>query len=150
MASVRAVSATHSGRLQALVVEDEPAIAQAARAWLEDLGFAVTVAATADEGLSAVGLFEFDLMLADIVTPGELNGRELAFETARLQPAIAVVLSSGFSIGVATSGGPFGPILRKPYGKTQLERAVSRVIALTEVRSKSVFSNPGMSLERVS
>ncbi len=131
MASALAVSAAHPGPLQALVVEDEPAIAQAARARLEDLGFAVQVAATADEGLSSIRLFEFDLMLADIVTPGELNGRELAFEAARLQPAIAAVLSSGFSIGVATSGGSFGPILRKPYGKTQLERAVRRVITLT-------------------
>lgn len=54
-----------------LVVDDEPLVRQHVRAVLEDKGYAVTEAASADEALLLLVSGEITTVLADIEMPGE-------------------------------------------------------------------------------
>jgi two-component system OmpR family response regulator len=59
-----------------LVVEDQPRLARALRAGLEDHGFSVDVAADGEEGLTLARLAGYDAILLDILLP-KLNGYQV-------------------------------------------------------------------------
>jgi two-component system cell cycle sensor histidine kinase/response regulator CckA len=65
-------------------------------------------------------------LLTDIMMPG-MSGVELAHEARRLRPALRVLLSSGYVLEGFDNAEqwPSGTkMLRKPYGKAELHRAL--------------------------
>jgi signal transduction histidine kinase/DNA-binding response OmpR family regulator/CHASE3 domain sensor protein len=60
-----------------LVVDDDPQHCELMRATLEPRGFAVSIAATGEEGLAQLEVESFDLVLLDLVLPG-ISGVEVA------------------------------------------------------------------------
>jgi CheY-like chemotaxis protein len=79
-----------------LVIDDEPLIRLDARAILEDAGYLVLEASTADEALQLLTEPDaFDAILTDVEMPGSLNGLELARTVDGLLPAVAIVIMSG-------------------------------------------------------
>jgi CheY-like chemotaxis protein len=79
-----------------LVIDDEPIIRLDAREILEDAGYVVTEAASADEALPLLADGEAtEAILTDINMPGTLDGLELARIVDGLMPEIAIVLMSG-------------------------------------------------------
>ena len=54
-----------------LVVDDDPRLRELLRRYLSDSGFRVTVAADASEARSALTSFAFDLVVLDVMMPGE-------------------------------------------------------------------------------
>ncbi len=56
--------------MRILVVEDEKKVAQALREGLQGEGFAVTMAATGEEGFYLVNAYPFDLLILDWMLPG--------------------------------------------------------------------------------
>jgi hypothetical protein len=88
-----------TGQGMILVVEDEDAVRQMVRIFLEQQGYAVLAAAHGDEGL---GLWRrhagaIRLLLTDMVMPGGLNGPDLARVLWRERPGLPVVFMSGYS-----------------------------------------------------
>ena len=81
----------------ALIVDDNDELRIATGEYLEDLGYAVTVANDAEQALRAVpeAVPErgFDLLVSDVYMPGA-NGIELADRLLARQPALAVLLIS--------------------------------------------------------
>ena len=80
-----------------LVVEDDPGIAELERGRLEESGYAVVSAATAEEALRAVGRGGIDLVLLDYRLPGGVDGLDFY---ARIKAAgfdLPVILVTGFS-----------------------------------------------------
>jgi two-component system, OmpR family, response regulator len=69
--------------MRLLVVEDEPAIAEAVRAILASAGHAVDVTPTGQEALDWSAVYPYDLIVLDIVLPG-MDGFEVC---ARLRAA---------------------------------------------------------------
>jgi two-component system, OmpR family, phosphate regulon response regulator OmpR len=59
-----------------LVVDDDARLRELLRRYLSDSGFRVTVAADASEARSALASFAFDLVVLDVMMPGE-SGLEL-------------------------------------------------------------------------
>ena len=59
-----------------LVVDDDPRLRELLRRYLSDNGFRVTVATDAEEARASLGSFAFDLMVLDVMMPGE-NGFDL-------------------------------------------------------------------------
>jgi CheY-like chemotaxis protein len=126
--------ASHSGH--ALLVEDNAAVGELARDYLEDIGFAVT---WAHQGSSALQMFSatslpFDLVVSDIVMPGPVNGVQLARDIKRLSPATPILLMTGYAPYLAGAVDEF-PILRKPFTRPSLEAALARAfqsVALPE------------------
>jgi len=91
------------GRERVLVVDDEPALAEATKKMLERLGYQVDFRTN---GIEALGAFRyqsekrrFDLVITDMTMP-HLTGIELAKELLKLDPNLAIVLCTGFSENV--------------------------------------------------
>lgn len=67
-----------------LVVEDNAAQAQYFVAVLSSIGLECDIATTAEEALAWLGTMQYDLVLMDIVLPGQMSGITLANQIRRL------------------------------------------------------------------
>ncbi|MCC4595955.1 histidine kinase famiy protein [Xanthomonas campestris pv. phormiicola] len=115
-----------------LIVEDRPDIAELARLFLEDQGYATHVVHNAREALELVdnGL-QVDLLYSDLIMPGGLNGVMLAREVRRRRPKIKVLLTTGYaetSLERTDAGGTEFEVLSKPYNRQELIRKVRIVL----------------------
>ena len=78
-----------------LVTDDEPLIRLDARAVLEDAGYVVVEAASADEALRLLAeSSKFEAILTDIDMPGSIDGLELARTVDGQMPEIAAAEGS--------------------------------------------------------
>jgi signal transduction histidine kinase/ActR/RegA family two-component response regulator len=83
-----------------LLVDDEPAVVQVSRAYLERLGYRIT---TRGSSLEAWEEFRrqpesFDLVITDLTMPG-MAGVDLAAAMLHLRPELPVILTSGYAGG---------------------------------------------------
>ncbi len=116
------MSDSHSQIFDILVVDDEPLILLMAQVMLEDAGYRVTAAASAEEALSVVdGGFRPAALVTDHSLPG-MSGVNLANRLNETIGLDAVLIVTGH--GNAQLG---WPILAKPYRDSDL---VGRVDAL--------------------
>ncbi len=112
--------------VQVLIVEDEPLVRMVARATLEDAGFELMEAATADEALRILaGTHEFAVVVSDIEMPGEMNGLELAWAIRTQWPKIAVVLTSGRQLPRPVDMPVKVRFVAKPYHPAHLVQIVT-------------------------
>lgn len=124
--SVSELTAREQGTV--LLADDEPVVRRVARLTLQQLGFAVVVAA---DGAEALRLFEehaasIVLVLLDLSMPG-LGGLE-TLEAIRAQaPDLPAILSSGHG-EMAVSPDERTLFLPKPYRIQQLEELVRRLL----------------------
>ncbi len=120
-----------------LLVDDEDSIRMITRHALERFGFAVETAA---DGQEALELFKrdparFDVVVTDLMMP-RLGGLELVQEIRRLAPTVPVIVSSGLTDegdgktdGVSLSALGVHTILHKPYGESELLKALEQELA---------------------
>jgi CheY-like chemotaxis protein len=78
-----------------LVVDDDPLICAAIRAWLEGSGFSVFVADGGETGLRALGHSTFDLMIVDIFMP-HMRGFESVRVFHQRAPKVPLIAISGY------------------------------------------------------
>src|SRR5687768_13817487 len=78
-------------RMRILVVEDEPAVARALQRGLVDHGHQVTVAESGEDALPLVAAEPIDLVLLDIVLPGQ-DGHEVLAAIRRLRTNLPVFM----------------------------------------------------------
>ncbi|WP_296600601.1 ATP-binding protein [Phenylobacterium sp.] len=115
--------------LRVLLVEDDAQVAELVEAMLAELGHAVSRAEHAEAALVLLNAgHHFDLMLTDLIMPGDKSGVDLAREAVGLRPGLPVILSSGYTGEVlsAAEETPW-PLLRKPYGAQQLADTIAGV-----------------------
>jgi len=103
-----------------LLVEDEPAVLAMASGILERLGYKVIEAPSGDDAAAvwAQRRSEINLLLTDMVMPGELNGRQLAEKLLADRPDLKVMYTSGYSVDLLGSGLASNRnfvFLQKPY-----------------------------------
>lgn len=104
-----------------LVVEDDDAVRRLSVARIEALGYRTLAAANAEEALAVLGTDrDVDVLFADIVMPGALNGHDLARRVRTDHPEIAILLTSGFAGGSGRAAAEEFPILQKPYRQSDL------------------------------
>ena len=116
------------GRETVLVVEDNLEVQEVASLLLDQLGYRVLVSASAAAALETLASGEtVDLVLTDVVMPGELDGLALAERIRELYPDIAVLLTSGYAKAWHTLEAGL-PIVRKPYQLQTLARAVREAL----------------------
>ncbi len=120
--------------LNVLLVEDEAEVRAVAQHFLGALGCKVSVAASAEQALLALGPdASFDLLLTDIALGAGMRGTQLAALAQQRFPAMAVLLMSGFSaelLDADRDSPPTWELLPKPYSRDELGRAIARVVAL--------------------
>ena len=79
-----------------LVVDDELIMRDSLRAWLEDEGFSVDMAASGPEALSHLSKQSYELMLVDIKMPG-MDGVELLQKAKEVFPDLCVVMMTAYA-----------------------------------------------------
>jgi CheY-like chemotaxis protein len=114
-----------------LVVEDEPRLRAFIVRCLANLGYATLTAEDAETArkrlLEHQGAVE--LLLSDIVMPGEMDGRELARWANERWPCLRVLLTTGFSAALLPGHETCRfPVLRKPFDEEQLAAAVTMAL----------------------
>jgi CheY-like chemotaxis protein len=112
--------------LSVLLVEDEADVLQVVRAFLQQWDCSVVACSHAEAALQAAAVpgARFDLLLTDVVLGPGLRGDELAQRLRASQPALPVLLMSGYAQDVQASTIANGPLLRKPFTREQLAQAV--------------------------
>jgi PAS domain S-box-containing protein len=118
--------------LDVLAVEDDEAVRAATAAMLKSLGVSAVCVPTAAEALAMLAAgFHFDLLFSDVVLGGPMDGLALAREARRLQPDLAVLLTTGYAEAlIETADAPDQPtILPKPYAPSTLRAAIAGALA---------------------
>ena len=118
--------------VRVLVVDDDEAVVEVAREFLERAGFEVTAALGGEAALEALRAapHEIDAVVLDLAMPG-LGGEEALAELRRLRPGLPVVIASGFdreNLASRTNESEGLVFLAKPYAPEQLVTAVSKVL----------------------
>jgi len=113
-----------------LVVEDNTEVAEVARSYFEQLGYRVRHVASAQAGLDLIAdEGGVDLMFSDILMPGGMNGLQLADAVRARFPAIAVLLTTGYSSSAQDAVRRGFEVLQKPYDLAALQRALRQAHA---------------------
>jgi len=118
-----------SGNELIMVVEDNSDVQAITSTMLDQLGYRTVSATSADAAYSRLVSGEHvDLVLSDIVMPGEMDGLALARRLKQRFPGLPVLLTTGYAKAAAEPFDEF-PLLRKPYQTVALGRAIREAIA---------------------
>ncbi len=115
-----------------LVVEDDPGVRKVVAGMVESLGYQVQVA---ENGADAVARLEtgdaVDLVLTDVVMPGDIDGWRLAETVWRRWPETRVLLTTGYSENVLAQHATLGSrtqVLPKPYRRNDLSQKIRELL----------------------
>lgn len=127
-AARRRDSTSPGGGETILVVEDDADVRTVVVAGLRSLGYTVHEAGYGQQALEVLDDAEhFDLLVTDVVLPGDMHGRDVAREVTRLMPGIKVLYMSGYAENSIIHQGRLDPgvrLLMKPYRQEALAQAV--------------------------
>jgi len=113
-----------------LVVDDDEGVRKVLTRWVEDMGYAVKTAESADRALEMMREGDVDVALCDVRMPGH-DGIWLLDQMRRSHPDIASVLATGLlemDPMVTLRPGVVGYIV-KPFTREDLEKVVKRGMA---------------------
>jgi CheY-like chemotaxis protein len=120
-----------------LVVDDEPLIAMALEAALEDVGYEVVTAANGRQGLERLAEARVDLVLLDMMMPVMSGPAMLAAMAAHPeQSGIPVIILSSLpeaTIRNRTDG--VAAIIRKPYTADQVLGEIAKALGEKEPKT---------------
>jgi CheY-like chemotaxis protein len=115
-----------------LIVDDDPLICLAMRAWLKRYGFRVAVADGGTSGLAALDNSTFDLMIVDVFMP-HMRG----FESIRMfherAPTVPLVAISGYAFSGLQASSPDFLRMALRLGATRCLRKPFRPMTLLGV-----------------
>ncbi len=116
------------GRESVLVVEDDDAVRAYTADILRELGYSVAEAPSAKAALAILeNAGQLDLLLTDVVMPGDMNGRELADEAVRHRDGLRVLFMTGYSRDAIIRHGRVDPgvhVIGKPFSFDDLAAKV--------------------------
>ena len=110
-----------------LVVEDEELVRETISAELQDAGFVVLEAETAEQGLEMLEEKPVGVLFTDIRLPGRADGWELAERARSLYPNLPVIYATGFSAEQPRFV-PKSVFLRKPYLPSAVVAAIEKLL----------------------
>jgi two-component system cell cycle sensor histidine kinase/response regulator CckA len=114
-----------------LVVEDEEALRDATREYLEGLGYTVLTARDGEEALEIAMRYpgSLQLLITDLVMP-RLSGRSVRERLVRLRPGLKAIFMSGYTEDLDQTSTPEQnvPFLRKPFLLRELGKLVREVV----------------------
>ena len=123
------------GTERILVVEDDDLVRASIVSQLRSLGYVIGEAGNGAEGLARLTQGpSYDLLLTDVIMPGEMNGSVLADAARRHQLSLRVLFMSGYTENAIVHHGRLDAgvrLLSKPFRKIDLARAL-----------RSIFDSP--------
>ncbi len=140
-ASVSAVPGGQGERV--LLVEDQPQVRLLLKRQLTRLGYSVVDVPNARSALARLAEApDVDVLLTDVVLPGEMNGVQLCETALTRLPTLGVILTTGYAADVlAECSGPVAAanILPKPVNSDVLARSLRAVL---ERRARETRQQP--------
>ena len=130
-----------SGTGRVLIVDDEEAIRALVEFTLERLGYDVTQAASALEGVNIYrekleAGERFDAVILDLTLPGGMGGKEALKKLIEIDPTVNAIVSSGYAMDATMSRYQdygFRGVIAKPYEAAELGKIVHEVIASSHI-----------------
>ncbi len=122
-----------------LLVEDEEPVRELIANVLEQHGFDVIVAASSEEGLRLERDHHVDLLLSDVMLPGQ-NGFYLASQILEHSPHIRVMFMSGYTgeSSIASAGlDPDTPLIAKPFKLVDLVNRIRATLGVSARRASN-------------
>jgi signal transduction histidine kinase/ActR/RegA family two-component response regulator len=121
-----------AGTETVLLVDDDEIVRSTVGMMLEELGYAVLEAPGGAEALAVLRRGDkIDLLFTDVVMPGPVSGRQLAEEARKIDPALPILFTSGYTENAIIHNGRLDPsleLLSKPYSREQLAAKLRRVL----------------------
>jgi CheY-like chemotaxis protein len=77
-----------------LCIDDDPAILECEKRFLETFGYRVLTAPSGNKGLELAAIYSVDVVIIDYCMPG-MNGPEVAIAIKRLIPHAPIIMLSG-------------------------------------------------------
>jgi CheY-like chemotaxis protein len=117
-------------RAVVLIVEDEFMIRSNAVEMIEEAGFEVVEAASADEAIAIIeSRSDITVVFTDIQMPGSMDGLKLAAAVRDRWPPIRIVATSGH-VKLVPGDLPEGSrFLQKPYSAVEITKTLRDLIA---------------------
>lgn len=131
LAITRAVEAAPQGSERILIAEDEQSLRTLTTRMLEQRGYSVIAAESAEHAIEILEQQpgQIDLLLTDVVMP-QMSGRELADCVRESSPTMRVLFISGYADAILT-GGPLeqgSAFLEKPFSGNDLALKVRETL----------------------
>ena len=123
------------GRHTILAVDDDAAVRGMLARLLRSRGYTVVQAADAAEALRMLARHRVDLVISDIVMPGE-SGIELRRSLLKTFPNLPVILISGYSADAPAefaARAPHTEFMQKPFAADELLALVARILGIEPV-----------------
>ena len=127
---VPATANSSSTSARILLIDDNKLGLAARKAVLEELGYGITIASGAQEGLKRFAEDDFELVVTDYKMP-RMNGVQFIEKIRKLTPAIPVILLSGFadSLGLDEKNTGADVVIQKSANEVaHMVRAVRRLL----------------------
>jgi PAS domain S-box-containing protein len=151
------INQTITGTGRVLVVDDEEAIRALVDFTLSHLGYEVSQAATALDG---VNLYRekleagerFDAVILDLTLPGGMGGKEALKKLIEIDPTVNAIVSSGYATDATMSRYQdfgFRGVIAKPYEAAELGKIVHDVIESSHVNYTTEHYDGGRLATRV-
>ncbi len=125
----------HDGRT-ILLVEDDDLIRANTAETLQEAGFVVVHAVTAEEAMTALQTAQIDVLVTDLNLPGE-SGIELAKRSRQLRPTLSVVFATGDGGMAAEAADMNAALLTKPYTADRLIAAIRGQLEIMEQATRA-------------
>ncbi len=125
------MTANHDQRAATvLIVEDEFLLRASLADFLQESGFKVVEAGTADEAVAIVAhrAVPVDVVFSDVMMPGKLDGLGLAQWLRARRPDIPILLASGNPGKVAEAVKRCGRALSKPYDLDEVAGEIRKLV----------------------
>ena len=114
-----------------LLVDDEIPLLTMMSAVIENMGYTVVTAKSGQEAVEKSRVLDkVDLLLTDVVMPGEMNGFELAQRLRQNRPDLPVIYASGYTGFTSEEMGEVqAPLLQKPADPKVLAKTINSALS---------------------
>jgi len=113
-----------SASARVVLVDDNDEVRTVTAAFLEDAGFRVEQANSAQAGLDLLERSGADILVSDLIMPGGMDGLAFANEARRRWPDLPVILVSGYSTSAANATELGYTLYMKPFDMAELARGI--------------------------
>ena len=114
--------------VKVLCVDDNPDVLKVLCLMLEKLGHDVTGFGTTAAARDCLSAEEFELLITDVVLPGDVSGIEFADQVAGQYPDMKILLVSGFTEMTSTEY----LLLPRPFNSQSLNAQLQQLYAVTD------------------
>lgn len=122
---------TYTPKPHILVVDDDSRLRELLTTYLRDQGFAVTAAVHAADAAAKLALFQFDLIVLDVMMPGETGTGFLRRERGNLPPVLLLTAMTGTDDRIGGLEAGADDYLAKPFDPRELVLRLQAILRRT-------------------